>query len=144
MKQAVRDKFHDPRTMQLCAEAAVVTRDGSLLGTVARVDGIYFQVEPASGHKFWLSADQVLSSDGPMVELTVTSDEVVDFQRSRPGGEAWEPPSLDALQDGLLSETEQRHQRERMEQELRAQTRNLPHHTPPEGSVGHDESNSEW
>ena len=126
MTTRLQDSFHNPRTARPSAGAAVVSRDAVALGEVAGIEGIYFQVAHGSEGTFWLSTDEVLRCDGSVVSLAVTAAELDQHRRSRPGGESWEPPALDALEDALLSESEQLRQREQMERELQEQSRHLP------------------
>ncbi len=123
---AVQERFHDPRSVRPEPGATVHALDGTLLGEVTDVNGIYFKVVPNTKHSFWLSTDQILSCSDGDVTLALTSDGLDAYRLSRPGGEAWEPPLLDALEDTLLTESDQRRQREQMEEELREQRANLP------------------
>lgn len=117
--------FTHPRTIELSQGMAIYSSDCMLLGEVSAVEGIYFRVSASAGRDFWLSTEQVLFSNRSHAELTVSSCEVAEFKLSRPGAESWDPPSLSALEDGLLSESEQQRQRDRMERELRVQLRRI-------------------
>jgi hypothetical protein len=121
MRTAVQEKFHDPRSSRLAHDMSVLTRDGIYLGSVKRINGIYFETVPPSGRAFWLNRDRILYCDFDEVTLTLDEAQVDEHRLSRPRGERWEPPVLDALEDGLLSEDERRRQRERMERELSEQ-----------------------
>lgn len=132
----------------------VFTQDGEQLGDVKEISGNYFKVDAPMARDYWLSRDCILSCSDDRVTLNLTKDSVGDQKMDEPGSETdttafatHEPGTaafadrpvgrpIDATEsatampptaaDALISEDEQREQRERMERELAEQRRNLP------------------
>jgi hypothetical protein len=130
----------------------VFTSDGEQLGDVKEVSGDYFKVDAPMARDYWLSCDRVSSSADDRVVLNLTKDELGGYKLEAPGPamtthdgdremeretrrnhepgydpESRGEPIIGGTSDALISEEEQRQQRERMERELAEQRRHLPH-----------------
>jgi hypothetical protein len=109
--------------------AAVIAADGARLGTVAETSGSYFRVDAPMRRDYWLSCDQVTTSDLHEVTLAIARGDVDGCKLDQPGLEPEDDPLRDiARSPAILTEDEQLEQRVRMERELADQRRELPIH----------------
>lgn len=63
----------------------VYTYDGGYSGDVAEVQGEYFKIDRPSAPDFWLAMEDVQSSAGDRVTLTIHSGRMDHFRRKGPG-----------------------------------------------------------
>lgn len=108
------------------AGAAVLASDGKQLGEVREIEGPHFRVDAPLERDYWLSLAYVVSADAGRVVMSFPASEVGPYKVSASSMDE----GLKAGPGGgevILSETEQREQRERMARELAEQRRRLPH-----------------
>ncbi|MCK9519198.1 MAG: hypothetical protein M0R74_09295 [Dehalococcoidia bacterium] len=96
-------------TIQLEVGTPVIASDGKKLGKIKEADGQYFKVDAPMRRDYWLTVDEVLSSDEGLARLAIASYEVNDYKLSKPGA---------SNEDGLLSAQDRLVQRERIERDL--------------------------
>ena len=64
--------------------AEVVTSDGTVLGSVKKVESSAFQVDAPRRVDYWLEANVVKSANSARVQLLISDSDVVSYRMDRP------------------------------------------------------------
>lgn len=109
---------------------AVVTADGSTVGTVKEAYGRYFKIDAPMQRDYWLAGDAVQSIDDSTVLLACAEESVDQRKLKKPEFDPAEDPMAAITGGPVISAEEMLEQRARMERELAEQSRHLPPHEP--------------
>lgn len=111
---------------EIGVDTPVYTRDGERIGAVCEMTDVHLKVNAPLQRDYWLSLDYVAAATPEGVHLSFDKSDLGAYKQE--GGEPQlDEPSGQFAGGVILSEEEQREQRERMARELAEQRRELPH-----------------
>ena len=114
----------------LSAGAAVMTKDGTHLGSVKEVTAKCFKVDAPFHKDYWLSMDFVETTNDTGVVLELSAASVAEHRLDSPELAMDEDPMQAIVAKPVITDDELLEQRAKMERELAEQSRALPEHEP--------------
>ena len=121
-----QQRINELLSSDMASGAEVYSSDGKRLGSVVELQPAHFKVDAPLQRDYWLSMAYVVSATADEVRLSFPASDAAVYKLSEPrADEDVEGAPVDG--EVILSEEEQREQRQRMARELAEQRQQLPH-----------------
>ena len=124
-----RERIIESAARELRTGAEVFTADDHKLGEITEIEGTFAKIARPMRRDIWLHAEHLLA-EGEMFRTSFARSDLGVYQLSGPVADPLEETADSPLAGVLLSTEEQQEQRIRMQAELAAQRKALPHEHP--------------